>query len=115
MPYYRNAIHNLTLWKSAYVVVVLGRQGTDYHTSLHHQLTFYIVMFKKRKVYTSNVYFILQSAMGKFICYRHWWESWGGGQKTTKTKLSTPTINVLLFAFLVTMMNQTNNSQNEIG
>lgn len=94
MPYYRNAIHNLTLWKSAYVVVVLGRQGTDYHTSLHHQLTFYIVMFKKRKVYTSNVYFILQ---------------------TTKTKLSTPTINVLLFAFLVTMMNQTNNSQNEIG
>lgn len=47
MPYYRNAIHNLTLWKSAYVVVVLGRQGTDYHTSLHHQLTFYIVMFKK--------------------------------------------------------------------
>lgn len=64
MPYYRNAIHNLTLWKSAYVVVVLGRQGTDYHTSLHHQLTFYIVMFKKRKVYTSNVYFILQSAMG---------------------------------------------------
>lgn len=55
MPYYRNAIHNLTLWKSAYVVVVLGRQGTDYHTSLHHQLTFYIVMFKKRKVYTSNV------------------------------------------------------------
>lgn len=78
MPYYRNAIHNLTLWKSAYVVVVLGRQGTDYHTSLHHQLTFYIVMFKK-------------------------------------TKLSTPTINVLLFAFLVTMMNQTNNSQNEIG
>lgn len=85
MPYYRNAIHNLTLWKSAYVVVVLGRQGTDYHTSLHHQLTFYIVMFKKRKVYT------------------------------TKTKLSTPTINVLLFAFLVTMMNQTNNSQNEIG
>lgn len=76
MPYYRNAIHNLTLWKSAYVVVVLGRQGTDYHTSLHHQLTFYIVMFKKRKVYT---------------------------------------LNVLLFAFLVTMMNQTNNSQNEIG
>lgn len=62
MPYYRNAIHNLTLWKSAYVVGILG-----------------------------------------------------GGQKTTKTKLSTPTINVLLFAFLVTMMNQTNNSQNEIG
>lgn len=27
MPYYRNAIHNLTLWKSAYMVVMLGRQG----------------------------------------------------------------------------------------
>lgn len=67
---------------------------TDYHTSLHHQLTFYIVMFKKRKVYTSNVYFILQSAMGlgwenwegwegKFICRRHWWESLKKKRKKT--------------------------------
>lgn len=37
---------------------------TNYHTSLlHNQLTFYIVTLKKN-VYTSNVYFILQSAVG---------------------------------------------------
>lgn len=64
-------------------------------------------MFKKRKVYTSNVYFILQSAVGLG------WEKTKNKQilqKKAKTKLSTPTTNVPLFAFLVTVMNQANNS-----
>lgn len=35
MPYYRNAIRNSTLWKSAYVVVELGRQGGQVITPVH--------------------------------------------------------------------------------
>lgn len=47
----KNAVHNLTTWKSASMVVMLVKANkTNYHISLlHHQLTFYIVMFKKEK------------------------------------------------------------------
>lgn len=57
------------------MVVVLLRQTRRIITSvlLHHWLPFYIVMFKK--VHTSNVYFILQSAVEFGLGS---WEGWGG-------------------------------------
>lgn len=48
---------------------------TNYHTRLlHQQLAFYIVVFKK-EVYTSDLYFILQSAVGFGMGE---WEGLGG-------------------------------------
>lgn len=58
----------------------------DYHTSLHHQLAFYIMMFKKKKsLYLKCVFYFAISCgvgmgeregwEGKFICHRRWWES----------------------------------------
>lgn len=42
----KNAVHNLTMWKSAYGGNASKANKTNYHISLlHNQLTFYIVMF----------------------------------------------------------------------
>lgn len=47
----KNAVHNLMTWKSAYGGNASKANKTNYYISLlHHQLTFYIVMFKKKKL-----------------------------------------------------------------
>lgn len=56
----KNAVHNLTMWKSAYGGNASKANKTNYHISLlHNQLTFYIVMFKKSLYLKCVFYFAI--------------------------------------------------------
>lgn len=71
----KNTVHNLTVEKCLYGGNVSKANKTNYHTSLlHHQLTFYNVMFKKKNLYLKCVFYFTISCgvgMGK-------WEGLGG-------------------------------------
>lgn len=54
----KNAVHNLTTWKSAYDGNASKANKTNYYISLlHHQLTFCIVMFKNKSLYLKCVFY----------------------------------------------------------
>lgn len=53
----KNAVHNLTTWKSAYDGNASKANKTNYISLLHHQLTFCIVMFKNKSLYLKCVFY----------------------------------------------------------
>lgn len=97
----KNAVHNLTTWKSAYGGNANKANKTNYYISLlHYQLTLYIVMFKKSLYLKCVFYFTIICGLG---C-RSMGRLGRGGLFTTanngnlKKKFYMPIINVSLFA-----------------
>lgn len=76
MPYYTKTLFIICVEKCLYGGNSSKANKTNYHMSLlHHQLTFYIVMFKKEK-------FIPQMCILFYNQLWGWdgiWEGWGGG------------------------------------
>lgn len=71
----KNAVHNLTTWKSAYGGNASKANKTNYHISLlHHQLTFYIVIFKKKFIPQMCILFYNHLWAGIW----EYWEGWRG-------------------------------------
>ena len=60
----KNAVHNLTTRKSAYMVVTLVKANKTNYQFTTSPVNILYCDVQKRKVYTSNVYFILQSVVG---------------------------------------------------